>query len=180
MAPSETHPNSFDTKPIKELKIKAKLALKNYRENPNSLPIWAKPVAPQNNSELTLKSLLRIAAKKAGFSDWHHARHILDGHWKPGDDAGTFWYSPKCMVFLNIWCRNLEEAEQEMANQPDAVLYPYKKQFVIGDESYAAVLGLQEQYLEMKWDNSRNLTNRSNISIWEECALARISNIFSI
>ena len=179
MVLSEKRQDSFDSKPVKELKIKAKLALKNFRENPGTRPNWASADIVQNASDLTLKTLLGAAAKKAGFSDWHHARHILDGHWRPGEDAGTFWYSPKCMVFLNIWCRDLEEAEQEMAKLPAAVLFPYKKQYVIGDQSFAATLGLEEQYLEMKWENNRNLTDRSNNSIWEECALARIKNIFS-
>lgn len=177
--PSSAKQNS---KALNELKIKAKLILKSYKTGMSSLPEWV-PVKvlteADKNSDLKLKHVLIAVAKKAGFIDWQHAVHFLDAKWLPGEDAGTFWYSPKCRVLLNVWCRNLAEAEEQLAELPDAILFPYKKQFIIADKNFVTALGLDTYYSELLQNVHRNMATTQERGIWDDIALARITDVFT-
>ncbi|MBL4906853.1 MAG: hypothetical protein JKX94_05320 [Sneathiella sp.] len=169
-------------KTLNELKIKAKLALKAYRKDPLSLPKWAAHTAPAHSdreAELKLKNVLCAVAKKVGFTDWQHALHVLGGEWHPGEDAGTFWYSPKCGGLLNIWCRDLSEAEEQLNKQPGSLLFPYKKQFDIADEDYVNAIGLHNQLKKLRQNNNRNLAALYGRTGWDEFSYSRVSNIFN-
>lgn len=174
-------PEKQNSKAVNELKIKAKLILKSYKSGMSSLPEWVPADAltkTDTESTLKLKHVLNAVAKKAGFTDWQHAVHVLDGKWHPGEDAGTFWYSPKCQALLNIWCRNLNEAEEQLADLPDAILFPYKKQFIVANENFMAALGLDMHYRKLKQDGRRNMATTQDRLTWDEIALARITDIF--
>lgn len=175
-------PEKQNSKAVNELKIKAKLILKSYKSGTSSLPDWVPADAltkTDTESTLKLKHILNAVAKKAGFMDWQHAVHVLDGKWFPGEDAGTFWYSPKCQVLLNIWCRDLTEAEEQLADLPDAILFPYKKQFIVANENFAAAIGLDAHYNTLKQQGRRNIALTEDRLTWDEIALARIADIFT-
>ncbi len=175
-------PTKQNSKALNELRIKAKLILKSYRTGMSSLPVWVLVdalIEPDKDSDIKLKHVLNAVAKKAGFTDWQHAVFVLDGNWCPGDDAGTFWYSPKCRALLNIWCRNLTEAEEQLAELPETILLPYKKQFIVADEDFMSALGLDEHFHALKQDDLRNMAIMMDRLMWDAAALARIVDIFT-
>ena len=181
MVSSESPAINACDKTLNELKIKAKLALKAYRKDPLSLPKWAAhtaPAHPDRDAQLKLKSVLCAVAKKVGFNDWQHALHVLGGDWHPGEDAGTFWYSYKCRALLNIWCRDLKEAEEQLNQQPGSIMFPYKKQFVIADEDYVNAIGLHNQFSKLRQNDNRNLAALYSRAGWDEFSYSRLSDIF--
>lgn len=182
MATSNISQNAQTSKPLNELKIKAKLKLKSYRKDPSSIPEWASKGVGKNSQEdaqLTLKTMLGIVSKKAGFTTWQQASHVLGGAWQPGEDAGSFWYSRRCVPLLNIWCRDLPEAEEQLSLKPKTILFPYKKQFVVAGENYATALGLQQHCSDISLEENRNLAVNAINTKWQEYALTRITDIFN-
>ncbi len=155
------------SKPLNELKIKAKRALKQER------------VSGSIETEARLKSRQAAFAKKAGFRDWQHAHQNLGGGWSDGLDAGSFWYSPKCTTLLNIWCRDLQEAEKQLTLHPECVLLPYKRQYILANSDFLTAIGLEAYLPSILEPDNRNLSKLYGNPYWETLALARLKEIFS-
>lgn len=126
--------------PIEELKIRAKKLLK-VSPVPEGLQklCQGKQTSPQ---PLQLKHCQRYIARQYGFTDWEHARQVLNCETGLSPIGyGEFWYHPKCTMLLNHWCRDYQEAQQVLAEQ-GGYLLPYKKQFVVVQKAYLEALGL--------------------------------------
>jgi hypothetical protein len=74
-----------DTKAVIELKTRARLRLN---------------AAKAAGESLRLRDCLNLVAKDVGFTNWDHARRVLNGEAQPGEDLGTFWYAPRCAGLL--------------------------------------------------------------------------------
>ena len=117
------------TDPLTELKVRARLRLNARRA--------AEP-------GLRLRDCLVQVAREAGFLHWEQARAVLGGEVPPGGDRGTFWHAPRCQDLLNPWFADLAEARRALAAAPpgEAVLLPYRRQYVLAGADYLRALGL--------------------------------------
>jgi len=95
---------------------------------------WRVPV-----EDVQRRHCLTVIAREAGFTDWPHAKRVLDG----GDesDFGSLLFPPRCDSHLNNWFRNHDEAAA-VHTQVGGYLLAYKRQFVVVDRFYIEALGL--------------------------------------
>ncbi|MES2068735.1 MAG: hypothetical protein V4488_00205 [Pseudomonadota bacterium] len=132
--------------PIAELKTRARLLLNALDgAQPQALARaqqaskkrrWPVPETWQ------LKHCLNIVAAEAGFSLWDHARAVLGGEARAGDDMGDFWCDAESAVFLNHWYADYQLALDCLHNESGRFLLPYRRQFVVAGEHYVRHLGL--------------------------------------
>lgn len=120
--------------PMSELKVQAKKFLKDPASQA-SLLILSKGEVPQ------LKHSQLFIARKYGFNHWDHARVVLTGDAKLGQDQGSFWYKNQCATLLNHWCVSHQEAIEVQQSQGGTIL-PYKKQFVVVDKPFLTMVGV--------------------------------------
>lgn len=114
--------------PLDELKVRARIAL-------NAAKRAGMP-------DTKLRHCLNDSARQIGFAHWEHARAVLGGGAKPGDDMGTFWHAPRTGILLNQWFARYEEARAIHAQDAAAYLLPYKRQFVLVQADFIAELGV--------------------------------------
>ncbi len=150
-------------KALNELRIRARRSLK-----------WNRLFNP----DLQLKSSLKAFAVKAGFSNWQHARYYLGGTWSDGQDAGSFWYAPRCTTLLNLWCRNLEEARELQPDHPDCLLLPYKRQYVLASPEYLEALGLPSKVSNLPGTSKPDMVTGYGGVEWDALSMMRINAIF--
>ncbi len=89
-----------------------------------------------------LKHCQFVVAKEQGFDDWSHLNDVFAGSLPPEADVGQFWYSKGCGVLMNHWCSSYEEALSVLNAAADRWLFPFKRQYVVGDLDYIKTLGL--------------------------------------
>lgn len=125
-----------ETRALVELKTRARLRL-------NAL----KAAQP----DLRLRDCLNAVSKEAGFTDYAHARRVLNGEARPGEDFGTFWYAPACAGLLNQWFASYEEARAALQATPRRpkerrlFLLPYKRQFMVVEDDFIRELGMDPE-----------------------------------
>lgn len=120
-----------ETKAVTELKVRARLRLNAMKAS---------------QPELKLRDCLNAVAREIGFDDFHHARRVLSGEARPGDDFGTFWYAERSMGLLNQWFASYEEARAALAAAPRrSFLLPYKRQFMVVEDDFIRELGLDPE-----------------------------------
>jgi hypothetical protein len=135
------------TPPTDELKTRARLLLNGLQagEQPALARArlccerqrWPWPDAGQ------LQQCLNVVAAECGFAHWDHARRILGGDARAGDDMGSLWHAEGCSHLLNHWFASHDEARSCLASLPGSVLLPYRRQFVVVAAPYLQVLGLR-------------------------------------
>ena len=121
-----------------------------------------------------LHHTLSIVATEIGFRDWEHARRVLSGLAKPGEDLGGFWYNHACERLLNHWFARYDEAKacQKLSN--DRWLFPYGRQFVVGDVNFIKTLMLDPN--SNLWSQvDRDLSACYGSAIWQEFCVARMT-----
>ncbi|MFZ6816475.1 hypothetical protein ACO0K3_18545 [Undibacterium sp. Rencai35W] len=92
----------------------------------------------------SLQLCLNLVSIEVGFRSWDHARTVLQGEAKIGDDMGQFWYDDKaCSVFMNAWFVEYDVALAFVQARADRFLLPYGTQFVVVEPPYLAVIGLE-------------------------------------
>jgi hypothetical protein len=91
--------------------------------------------------EWKLQHAFNLVATEIGFHDWQHARRVLSGIARLGDDMGAFWYDTRAAALFNHWYAKYEDAREYQA-QSGHWLFPFGKQFVVGDANYVRTLRL--------------------------------------
>lgn len=125
------------TRLVDELKVRARLRVNAARRDGD---------APA----LRLKDTLHAAAREVGFLHWEHGRRVLGGLATAGDDMGGFWHSPDCTGLLSQWFASHAAARAALAQAPGHRLLPYRRQCVLVQPEFVAVLGLDPQ--DPAWD----------------------------
>lgn len=134
------------TTPIEELKIRARL-LCNALDRSESAALeratrmarlrrWASP------QTWTLSLCLNIVSAETGFEQWDHARRVLSGEARIGDDMGTLWYDESCASMMNRWFSSYADARASLQQTSGCFLLPYGRQFIVADSPFIEALGL--------------------------------------
>lgn len=120
-----------------------------------------------------LRDLLHAVSREVGFAHWEHARRVLGGLALPGEDMGTFWYSPRTAALLNEWHATPAAAQAARAGREDLFLLPYKRQAVLVREPFIVELGLDPAH--PAWDAAgRDLVAAYGAPPWTELAALRL------
>jgi hypothetical protein len=145
------------TPALEELKVRARL-----RRN-----------AMRGEGGPQLRDCFAAVARDAGFADWEHARRVLSGLARPGDDMGKFWYAPGCASLLNEWHSDLAIARAALARQRGAYLLPYARQFVVVQGDFIRELGLDPD--EPVWiDTGRDIAAAYGTDGWARLCKRRL------
>jgi hypothetical protein len=128
-----------------ELKTRARIRLKALDRGDLTVIAYAKQVSKKRSwpwpQAWKLQHALNLVATEIGFRDWDHARRVFSGVAKSGDDVGAFWYDSSSVALANHWYTRYEDA-QEYRTQSGNWLFPYGRQFVVGDANYVRSLKL--------------------------------------
>jgi hypothetical protein len=133
---------------IAELKTRARLGLKALRSGDKSLLQRAAQVSgrqPFEPPEWKLRHVLALVAQSVGFRHWEHARTVLGGDARAGEDMGRFWHGPRCESLLNHWFASHADASAMHAGAGDATLLAYGRQFVVVGAPYLHEIGITER-----------------------------------
>ena len=139
----------------------------------------AKRLRKQAGSDLSTddpkhQQMLHEASRQAGFRDWQHARRVLGGAGRPGEDWGTFWIGRPGGGFLNEWFAGYEQARASWEAQSQAFLLPYKTQFVVVGRDLMQHAGIDERQLL----ESRDLI--ADREAYDRLSSQRLRTLFSI
>lgn len=131
---------------LNELKIRARVRLNAIRRADPGVVADSERLAERHRlqppPEWKLHHTLNLSAMTCGFSDWEHARRVLGGTARTGDDMGALWHAPDCLGMLNHWFVRYPEARDFLDRTPRHYLLPYRRQFLVVDESYLEALAL--------------------------------------
>lgn len=134
--------------------------------------LWLKARQRAGDDEARLRDGLREAARGVGFRHWDHARRVLGGLARPGEDFGAFWHAPRCVHLLNEWHADLAVARASR-DAGQAWLLPYARQFVVVREPYLREIGLDPA--DPAWAAiGRDLVAGCGTSAWDHLALVRV------
>lgn len=147
------------TPAVEELKVRARIARNAARSSgAHELP--------------RLGDCLHRAARDAGFLHWEHARRVLGGGARPGDDMGSFWHAPGCSTMLNRWFADEAQARQAHAAS-GGFLLPYRRQFMVVQGDFIRELGLDPQ--DPAWTAAgHDLTLAYGSAPWVALSLRRL------
>lgn len=161
------------TAALDELKIRARVRLNRERREGAARPQEATPPGPTPRGP-RLRDGLHEAAREVGFQHWDHARHVLGGLAGPGDDHGKFWHAPRCSTLLNLWFADLDRARQALqAAGPQALLLPFRRQFVVVQPPFIRELGLDPA--DGAWSAAgRDVVAAYGSPAWAALCLARL------
>ncbi|MDB5859473.1 MAG: hypothetical protein JWQ76_3162 [Ramlibacter sp.] len=132
---------------ISELKTRARIGLNALKAGDLRLADRARAVSGRSHpppAGWQLRHAFNLVSEAVGFLGWDHARVVLGGEAKPGDDMGTFWHAPRCSMLLNHWYARYEDATAMQRGAPSTTLLPYRRQFVVVRDEYLHELGLPE------------------------------------
>ncbi len=162
-------------KSLGELKIRSRILTKaanSGRSNAISLlKTHSRPEGPFQH-----KDGLKTVSRLAGFKDWQHASLVLSGGAKIGEDMGSLWYSPKCGVLLNIWCRDYAEAIEQFESGAGKFLFPYKRQFLIVEDDFLETIGLDPDHAIFGQPPNRNFVQSYGSPDWDLLVFKRLQN----
>jgi hypothetical protein len=147
------------TPALQELKVRARIAR-------NAAVRAGHEAAPR------LTDCLHEAARQVGFQHWEHARRVLGGLARLGEDMGSFWHAPRCSVLLNHWFADLGRARLAHAKSRSFLL-PYQRQFVVVQEHFIRELALDPG--DLNWVAARqDLIAAYGSAPWAALCLARL------
>jgi hypothetical protein len=145
---------------LEELKVRARIALNGARR--------------EGAPEAKLRHFLNDAARQVGFAHWEHARAVLGGEARPGDDFGTFWHVPRSGILLNQWFARYDEARAIHAQDAGGYLLPYKRQFFIVEAPFVEELGVDAD--DLAWTEvGRDLIAGYGSAAWMKLARQRLN-----
>jgi hypothetical protein len=150
---------------VQELKTRARLRLNASRREVGA-PAERAP-------DQRLRDCLHAVSREAGFVHWEHARHVLGGQARAGEDQGTFWYAPRCSGVLSAWFARYDEAVLAQSQGAPGVLLPYRRQFVLAGDDFLVELGLDPD--SPLWlDAGGDLVRGAGSVAWESLAWERL------
>lgn len=153
---------------LQELKTRARLRLNAHRRGTAADAEVA--------DDLRLRDCLHAVAREAGFAHWEHARHVLGGQARVGEDQGSFWYAPGCATLLTPWFARHDEARQALQQGSAGVLLPYRRQYVLAGPDFLTELGLDAD--SSLWaDAGFDLVLSAGSRPWEALAWQRLRAI---
>jgi hypothetical protein len=163
---------------LAELKTRARLRLNALSDGDGATINYARWISKKRRwplpAEWKLQHAFNIVATEIGFRDWEHARRVLSGQSKPGDDLGGFWYAFGCEPLLNHWFAKYEQAKTFQRQSNERWLFPYAKQFVVGDTNYVKTLRLDPEL--PLWDHvNRDLFACHGNAVWQQLCAARLT-----
>ncbi len=132
---------------LREVKVRARLRLNELvNEAPDAI-FYARWISRKRRWDWPvswkLTHALNIVCTELGFLDWGHARCVLGGRAQPTDDMGGLWYDFRCQLMLNNWFATYTEACAFRDTGVDLILFPFARQFVVGDGNFVRMLGLE-------------------------------------
>ncbi|HEY0822895.1 MAG TPA: hypothetical protein VGD76_03845 [Ramlibacter sp.] len=133
---------------IAELKTRARIALKTLRAGDTALVQRASAASGTRAyvpGEWQLRHALALVAQAAGFRHWDHARIVLGGEARAGEDMGRFWHAPACDALLNQWFARYPEAAECLRATPGSTLLTFGRQFVVVGAPYLREIGVVER-----------------------------------
>lgn len=89
-----------------------------------------------------LRDGLHDASRAVGFAHCEHARAVLGGLARAGEDMGSFWHAPRTGIGPNLWFARHDEARAVLQQTPHGFLLPYRRQCFVVREHFIAALGL--------------------------------------
>ena len=129
-----------------EIKTRARLLQKLLETRNTAASKRALILSRQRSWEIPeswqLKHCMNLAAADAGFQNWEHARIVLGGEVRPGEDMGDFWHGPEVAVFINHWYASYAEAQQQLRANEAGYLLPYRCQYLVVTGDYLQALGI--------------------------------------
>jgi hypothetical protein len=146
------------TRAVEELKTRARLRLNAARRS-------------GQDGSTKLRDCLHDVSRAAGFRDWEHARRVLSGLARPGDDMGTFWHAPRCHSLINEW--HADESRARAARTDGRFLLPYRRQFMVVQDDFIRELGLDPA--DPSWMAAgRDLTSHYGSPAWAALCAQRL------
>jgi hypothetical protein len=147
------------TRAIEELKTRARLRLNAARKAGNAV-------------DLRLRDCLHAVARNVGFTHWDHARRVLAGMARSGDDMGGFWYAPRCGVLINQWYADPDVA-REAHGLTGGFLLPYRHQYMVVQDYFIRELGLDP--VDAAWAEVRyDLVSHYGCAAWASLCTHRL------
>lgn len=164
-------------KALSELKIQAKKLLKALHKGEDALEPYQPLMRKKEWSEKSdwqLKDCLNLVSMRLGFNQFQHAQIVLSGKLDDPEmtDFGAFWHHPGCDALVNHWFANYQEAKQALVDLNVGALFPYKKQYVIGQSEYLKRIGIEAKFS----DAERDFVQCYGSPYWDELALLVIRN----
>ncbi|WP_169567535.1 hypothetical protein [Sneathiella limimaris] len=161
---------------IEELKIRAKKLQKSaLAGDPAALKrlrrVW------KGEGELKRKLCLNAIGMELGFRDWAHARDVLEGTATGEANRGTFWYSNRCMPFLNHWFADYQEAKVFLLRNQGYTLVPYKTQFVVVEDDFLEAINLNEECDALWQEIHHDAVHGYGTPAWQALVYRRISHL---
>lgn len=120
------------------------------------------------------KQMLLHVAREAGFRDWQHARHILTGAARVGDDFGKMWVGRSGGGYLNEWFASYTPARQSWEAQPGSFLLPYGTQFVVVGRDLMHHHGVVSASVGL------DLLEECDNELWDVLCRERLRHIFAL
>ena len=149
---------------IDELKTRARLRRNAAQRTAH---IAAAAAAP------SLRDCLNAVARDVGFSHWEHARCVLGGAVRPGEDHGAFWYAPRCASLLSPWFASYPLALAARRQGTPGVVLPYRRQVVLADHDFLLEIGLDPH--SPLWPETRfDLVGSTGSNAWQALAWQRL------
>ena len=111
--------------------------------------------------------------REVGFRSWQEASAILTGE-SANPAPYSLWHTDACDTLINHWFADYDEAKTFLDSHENMVLFPYRTQFVAGDEHYLRCLGLTEYQHLLRNDCHRDLVTSYGTQAWDELAMCCI------
>jgi hypothetical protein len=170
-----TPPSSQDL--LNELKVRAKLRLRDLNSGEPDAIFHAKWITRRRRwpwpAIWTLTQARNIVCAELDFQDWTHARRVLEGRAGPMEDMGGLWYDLRCQLRLNHWFPDYASAKAFQSATPDHYLFPFGRQYIVGDDQFVRLLGLEQQ--TALWASTqRDLKTSYGTPAWCALCLARL------
>jgi hypothetical protein len=173
--------DGFSNDLLAEIKIRARLRLNALHADDPAVLRYARSISrrrrwplPSTVDQWKLQHALNLVATEAGFHDWHAARTVLSGKLKPGGDFGGFWHSRNCEGLLNHWFADYTDAKAHQSHHAVSWLFPFQKQFVVGDAYYVRALLLDPD--SELWQRAQfDLVGSYGSEAWHRLSAARLN-----
>jgi hypothetical protein len=169
--------NAATEKLLAELKVRARIRLNSLGDADPAIVKHAQWISKRRRwplpPEWKLHHAFNIVAAELGFRDWEHARVVLSGLAKRGDDLGGFWHDFGCEALFNHWFARYDEAKQ-LQTQGDYWLFPYGKQFIVVDAHYVRAIKLDPES-DLWPPVQRDLASSYGSDGWRALCAARLT-----
>lgn len=167
---------------LNEIKIQAKKRLKLLKSDTDSFinEKILKQIGVIDQDDVQLKHALTIVSRQLGFSTWQQASSVLSGArpTNPINDMGTLFYPKTCHGLTNEWFADYASAKAVLLADNHKWLFPYKRQFIVGDANYLAAFRFKPEISALFDDINHDMTASYNTPIWDKivCAIIRANN----